>query len=267
MLGKATIVALVALVAGCAGLRTPPPAPEGQKKLEDLARSQARIEMRVDEVTRNLLALRERIEAQDAAIKTLRDTTREAAREDAEDAEDAKQEAVVPLLPVVKVEPLAAAPSTPEARKPPAAQPSAPRNPPPAGAPTPRPESTPEQGAAADLYRRAFNGFREARYGQAILDFEEFLRRYPNHEYADNAQYWIGECYYSQNEYEQAILEFSRVLERYPRESKAPDALVKIGLCYEKLGDPGKARVFWKRVVSEYSDTEAAGQARKLLGG
>jgi TolA-binding protein len=57
------------------------------------------------------------------------------------------------------------------------------------------------------------------------------------------------------------------VLERYPRESKAPDALVKIGLCYEKLGDPGKARVFWKRVVSEYSDTEAAGQARKLLGG
>lgn len=253
MLRRGSIVALVALVSGCAGLGTPPTAPDARVKLEEMARAQARVELRVDEVTRTLLALRERVEAQDAAIKALKEASRE--------EKDAGRDEPEPPLPVVRVEPLPA----PRQAEPQAA---APRTPPPAPdvSPPSRPSPGQDQAAASDLYRRAFNGFREGRYGQAILDFEEFLRRYPDHDYADNAQYWIGECYYSQTEYEQAIGEFGRVLDRYAGASKVPDALLKIGLCYQNLGDQEKARAFWKRLVSEHPDSEAASQARKLLG-
>jgi tol-pal system protein YbgF len=184
------------------------------------------LELRVEEVTRNLLALRERLDAQEQSVAALQAARPEPAAEPAP-------------LRVVRLEPPPEAARAPEGRS---ADP------------------------AADLYRRAFNGFRENKFGQAILDFEEFLRLYPEHEYADNAQYWIGESYYSQGEYEQAVVEFDRVLARYPGKAKAPDALLKIGLAYGKMGDPERSKVFLTRLVSEYPQTEAARQAQKLLG-
>ena len=125
--------------------------------------------------------------------------------------------------------------------------------------------TSPANPASADLYRKAFNAYREGRYGQAILDFEDFLRVHPEHEYADNAQYWVGESYYSQGEYEQAVVEFSRVLDRYPHEAKAPDALLKIGLAYENLGQNDRAQVFWGRLQGQHPHSEAAREARQRM--
>ncbi|NTU60392.1 MAG: tol-pal system protein YbgF, partial [Deltaproteobacteria bacterium] len=208
-----SLCALLVGLAGCAATNAETRPPEWQARLDDASRAQARLEMRVDEVTRSLLALRERLEAQEAALKQLREE------------KEAAGEAPVPALEVVKVEPLPQPP--PEGKE--LAQ---------------SPRAAPEGGAPSDLYRRAMGSFRDGRYGQSILDFEEFLGRYPDHEYADNAQYWIGECYYSQREYAEAIVEFGRVLERFSQREKAPDALLKIGLSYQRLGEAEKARSF-----------------------
>jgi tol-pal system protein YbgF len=140
-------------------------------------------------------------------------------------------------------------------------------------APSPRPKTldaapkpSVEEAAATKQYTRAFNAYRQGTYGKAILDFEEFLRLYPDHPHADNARYWIGESFYSQGEYKQAVVEFNRVFDRYPHEDKAPDALLKIGHSYEKLGDGKNARVFWRRVANLYPESEAARRAQEALG-
>jgi len=213
------------LLAGCAGPGTQSRPAEWEPRLQELQRANSRLELRVEEVTRNLLALRERLDAQEASLAALRGARSE-------------PEAQAPLR-VVRLEP--------------------------------PPQPVEDQGVAragtpaADLYRKAFNAYREGRFGQAILDFEEFLRQNPDHEYADNAQYWVGESYYSQGEYEQAVVEFNRVLERYPQQAKAPDALLKIGIAYEKLGEKERGAVFLGRLVTEYPQSEAAHQAQKLL--
>lgn len=244
-------------LAGCAAVSAESPPPEWQPRLEDMARSQTRLEMRVDEITRSLLILREKLEAQEAALKQVREEREKEAPEEAP-----------PPLEVIKVEPLAQEGSGEQkVSEAPAPQPSPGK----AGAEAPQaarpaPRSAPDRAGPADLYRRAFSAFRDGRFGQAILDFEEFLRKYPAHEYADNAQYWTGECYYSQREFSEAIVEFGRVLERYPRGKKAPDALLKIGLSYQQLGEPERAKTFWKRTLSEFSGSEAAVQAKKFLG-
>lgn len=215
--------------AGCAGLGAQRGPAETDPAVSELQRAHSRLELRLEEVTRNILSLRERMDAQEAGLASLR-----AARQEPEPR--------APLR-VVRLEP-----------PPPAAQ-EAPLEGPRAATP------------AADLYRRAFNAFREGRYGQAILDFEDFLRRNPDHEYAGNAQYWIGESYYSQGEYEQSVVEFHKVIERYPQQAKAPDALLKIGLAFQQLGEVERGAVFLERVAAEYPQSEAALQARKVLRG
>ena len=48
---------------------------------------------------------------------------------------------------------------------------------------------------------------------------------YPDHKLAGNAQYWIGECYYSQKRFAEAAEEFAKVEKLFPASPKVPAAL------------------------------------------
>ena len=124
--------------------------------------------------------------------------------------------------------------------------------------PAPKVGGNPEQEYAAALAT-----FRSREHGQAVLDFIDFIVKYPKHPLAGNAQYWIGEAYWAQRDYRQALLEFEKVFEHGP--GKAPDALLKIGLCYLRLSDVSRAQQAWQRVVGEYPKSEAATMARSLI--
>ena len=76
---------------------------------------------------------------------------------------------------------------------------------------------TPEQ-----AYSAALATFRAREHGQAVLDFLDFIAKYPRHPLVANAQYWIGEAYYVQHDYRQAQAEFQKVLERPPRARPRP---------------------------------------------
>ncbi|HUF93333.1 MAG TPA: tol-pal system protein YbgF, partial [Candidatus Limnocylindria bacterium] len=139
-------------------------------------------------------------------------------------------------------------------------------------APAPAPVITPERPArvvppadtAEQVYAAALATFRSREHGQAVLDFLDFIAKFPRHALAANAQYWIGEAYYVQRDYRQAMTEFRKVLELYPASPKAADALVKVGLCYTSLRDPARARQAWQRVVATYPSTDAAAIAKTL---
>jgi tol-pal system protein YbgF len=119
--------------------------------------------------------------------------------------------------------------------------------------------------AAEQAYQAALATFRSREYGQAILDFVDFMATHPKHPLVANAQYWIGEAYYVQRDYRQAMAEFQKVLEVAPSAPKSADALLKIGLCHLNLRDPARARQTWQRVIQEFPKSEAAGKARALL--
>src|SRR5206468_7143048 len=114
-------------------------------------------------------------------------------------------------------------------------------------------------------YGAALATYRAREHGQAVLEFLDFIGKYPKHPLAANAQYWIGEAYYSQRDYRQALVEFQKVLEYPSANGKVPDALLKMGLCYTSLREPGRASEVWTRIVGEYPSSEAAGQPRSYL--
>ena len=106
-------------------------------------------------------------------------------------------------------------------------------------------------------YETARSDYEARRYEAAISGFKEVLTVSPASTYADNAQYWIGECYDALGNNEQALAAFNKVF-NYEKSNKIPDAHVKIGIIYVKMGKTDLAREELQAVVDNYPDTNAA---------
>jgi len=118
--------------------------------------------------------------------------------------------------------------------------------------------------AGAD-YRAAVELVKAGKTTDAVTALRAFLKNYPRDEYADNAQYWLGEAFYASKDYQHALVEFRATIETYPRGNKVPDALLKVGYCYSALGQADKARAVLEQVVNLYPKTEPAALAAKRL--
>ena len=115
------------------------------------------------------------------------------------------------------------------------------------------------------LYAAAYELFREAKYEKSREGFENFLKQYPKTEFSDNAQFWIGECYYFEKKYEKAIIEYEKVTKNFPNGDKIPSALLKQGLSFHILGDKASAKIILQRVIKDFPNTSQARTARAKL--
>ena len=130
-----------------------------------------------------------------------------------------------------------------------------------------------------DIYQAAYIDFSKGSYSLAIAGFREFLRRYPDHELAGSAQYWIGEAYLSlargfsdsgqgdksTESLEQAVQEFKKVLANYPRADKVPTALYKEALALIDLKQPAQAQARLQYLVDNFPRSEETNLARERL--
>jgi len=114
-----------------------------------------------------------------------------------------------------------------------------------------------------ELYNTAYLDYTRGNYDAAIEGFKSYLKYFPDTELSDNAQYWIGECYYSKKLYPDAILEFEKVTTDYPQGNKVISAIYKIGLAYESLGENKKAKEYYKKVFDIYPNAPEAKLARE----
>lgn len=118
---------------------------------------------------------------------------------------------------------------------------------------------------ALDDYKAAYAVYNDGRIEEARAAFIAFVDKYPGHAYADNARYWVGECFYDVRDFENARNEFMRVITDYPDGNKVPDAMVKVGLCDQNLGRFDDARNMYDSVILTYPDSDAAGVAVKFM--
>jgi tol-pal system protein YbgF len=115
------------------------------------------------------------------------------------------------------------------------------------------------------LYKEGRSALVEEKYGNAIKLFTQFLEKYPHNDLADNALYWIGECYYAVADFQKAITTFKKVVDKYPRGMKVPDALLKTAYSYFSLNDKKRAHHYLKLVVEKYPFSEASEKAQIKL--
>ncbi|MEA3287074.1 MAG: tetratricopeptide repeat protein [Candidatus Marinimicrobia bacterium] len=115
-------------------------------------------------------------------------------------------------------------------------------------------------------YNDALNRYFNNEYLESIQDFRVVIEREPYGAYADNAQYWIGECFYSLEDFESAINEFKKVF-AFPENNKSDHALFKIAISYQQLGRYLKARENMNQFILDYPESELVTQAHDFLQG
>lgn len=119
--------------------------------------------------------------------------------------------------------------------------------------------------SAKDLYAWGQSRFKEGRTTEAIAAFEDVLGRFPGHELADNALYWIGRCHQQKGDHRLAIDAWQKLPAKFPRSDKVPDALFGMAQSHEALGEPAVAEALYDEVVSSYPKAEKLKDAKKAL--
>jgi TolA-binding protein len=172
----------------------------------------------------------------------------------------------------------------PAATPAPAPAPTPSRTPPPAAGPAPRQPAGGTPPAAGrlqprDIYQAAYIDFSKGSYALAVAGFGEFLRRFPEHDLAGSAQYWIGEAHISlargyanagqadqaTQALEQAVREFRKVVANHPRSDKTPTALYKEALTLIELKQPALAQSRLQYLVDNFPQAEETPLARERL--
>lgn len=115
------------------------------------------------------------------------------------------------------------------------------------------------------IYNTAYADYLRGDYDLAINGFQEFLRLFADSELSDNAQYWIGECYYSQGKFMQAVKEFDKVIIKFPQADKLPAAHLKKALSYFELNQIGQAVIQLQQLIKEFPTSSEARIAREKL--
>jgi tol-pal system protein YbgF len=119
--------------------------------------------------------------------------------------------------------------------------------------------------APRELYSQAYADYARGNYDLAMQGFSEYIRNYPDTDFTDNAQYWIGECLYSKKMYTEAIEAWNALIKDYPTSDKIPDGRVKKGMALERLGRKSQALVEYRYVVDRFPNSQAARIARERL--
>jgi len=115
-----------------------------------------------------------------------------------------------------------------------------------------------------DRYLQALTYHQNGQNEQALALFTQLLQEDKSHELADNAQYWIGECYYSMKQYRRAIIEFEKVFD-FKGTNKDDDAQFKLGLCYAALGERENAVTEFQRLIDYYPQSEYVKNAKQFV--
>ena len=120
-----------------------------------------------------------------------------------------------------------------------------------------------------EVYNMAYSDYLKGNFLLAIDGFQIYVDHFPKSPFADNAMYWIGECYFSQKDYEKAIGQFNDLIVNYPQSDRIPASYLKKGICLTEIGRKDEALSIYKLLISKYpleEETKIAQQKIKEMG-
>jgi len=126
-------------------------------------------------------------------------------------------------------------------------------------------------GSTSEQYNYAFGLLKQADYPAAEVALKSFVEQHPNDPMAGNAQYWLGETYYTRGRYAEAATAFAEGYKRYPKSSKAADELLKLGMSLGRANQKQNACVVLAQLDHDFpapgaAIKERAATEKKKLG-
>jgi tol-pal system protein YbgF len=133
----------------------------------------------------------------------------------------------------------------------------------PPGGPAPSASGPP---ASADvLYSNALRDINGKHYDLATQEFQDYMKYYGDTDLASNAQFYLGEVAFMQNQFQVALDSYNRVIENYPKSFKTASARMRKGFCLAELGQKASAVRELRAVVRLYPGTDEAKRSAAKL--
>lgn len=200
----------------------------------------------VDQFGSDLRIVRERVDETNVRITSL------------------SQEVEALRLAIPQFSPSSSAPADPGST-PASGTPAAPGTSPPASPPPPPPSSTSPGMSPSRLYDTAWSDFTAGQWALCIEGFSTYLKSYSRTDAADDAQFYIGECQFSDGKFAESINAFNQVIATYPKGDRVPDAYYKRGMAFDRLGQADRARESWETLMKQYPDSDLSRLAKQNL--
>ena len=149
----------------------------------------------------------------------------------------------------------------------PSASPSAPGStaetpavPPPAPPVALAPGMTPQR-----LYNTSLSDFTMGQWALCIDGFNSYLRNFSRTDLADDAQWYVGECYQQDGKFAEAVDAYNRVISNYPKGDRVPDAYYKRGVALSAMGQVDRARESFETLMKNFPDHETSRLAKQQI--
>ncbi|OGR85952.1 MAG: hypothetical protein A3A86_03150 [Elusimicrobia bacterium RIFCSPLOWO2_01_FULL_60_11] len=114
-----------------------------------------------------------------------------------------------------------------------------------------------------DFYRAAYGDYLAGKIDLALSGFEGFLERYPDSDLADDAQFYLADCYLQKKDYKAARAEFDKVL-AVSREFRA-QALLKRAYALQGMKQAKDRKLTLDALMKEFPGSPEAEAAKDLL--
>jgi tol-pal system protein YbgF len=147
----------------------------------------------------------------------------------------------------------------------PAADPGAAGVPPTSPSPAPTAATPPPNVSPQRTYDSAYSDYAAGQYELAIVGFQTFLKFFPRHMSADDAQLNIGNSLYNGGKYREAVVEYQKVISDFATTDSVPAAYYKLGLTYLALKQNDLARKQFETVIKSFERSNEATLAKQSL--
>ena len=115
------------------------------------------------------------------------------------------------------------------------------------------------------VYESAYNSFLLGKYEMAIVGFKSFLKQYKDHDLAAQAQYYIAESMYLQNNFTDAYEEYKKIEQTYSDSEFISASRLKMALCLEQLGKKEDAIIVLQSILKDYPKSAEAFTAKEKI--
>lgn len=114
-----------------------------------------------------------------------------------------------------------------------------------------------------EVYRTAYGDYVAGKTDLAISGFRNFLRRYPDSDLSDDAQFYLADCYLLKKDFKNARAEFDKVLAQSASYRK--QALLKRARALEGSGNARDQKLTLEALIKEFPDTTESDTAKEIL--
>jgi tol-pal system protein YbgF len=118
----------------------------------------------------------------------------------------------------------------------------------------------------SSVYQNAYSDYSMGKFELAYSGFQSFVDKYFNAELAPQAQFYMGECFYSISMWDKALEEYKKVEQHYKKRSDlVSSARLKIALCCQKLDKNEEAISMFSSIIKDFPQSPESLTAKENI--